>query len=490
MSHTALTAGLPVQHRVQTSPPLDVLSCLCGCYRPPVCTAQFLTLPKAWLLGCNALQPAQAPVFMCLSHRRVEPFSSALHLSLGVGGHAITLLHDLLLLCCSEQLRHWGKRGLSPPREEDRKLPLHKLFENLQEFEQTVPASVCHFLLHGRLCFGRLCGMWLLVLRNVNLPFGTLCLLAALNASDLPSWLVVAVLVAYNSHHVCSCDNASRPDSLCSSNPTGIHLLSNSSQCPSQPLCCVQMEPLHIAVSTDLQVKSHVPAGVMSPLRSTSSSPITMSEHGAFSRQTLGPTRSQFHATAQRGGADERGSVPQRPASSCSDRLYPSQVNGRNPYLNQFGDPNRRITADQLLDRDRPGMGSQYLAARALAPEDLHLSASSSAPPSKVPSRDSSPLRDVNGLMHMSVDPSLVAPLVSAPLARTKSGTVKPAEDLHKEKELRRKQAADAMKNMEFKSLEGLDSFGLSRGCKNSMQALSGLATKFKPSPFSGSGTK
>jgi len=43
---------------------------------------------------------------------------------------------------CSEQLRHWSKRGLSPPREEDRKLPLHKLFENLQEFEQTVPASV------------------------------------------------------------------------------------------------------------------------------------------------------------------------------------------------------------------------------------------------------------------------------------------------------------------------------------------------------------
>ena len=32
-------------------------------------------------------------------------------------------------------------------------------------------------------------------------------------------------------------------------------------------------------------------------------------------------------------------------------------------------------------------------------------------------------------------------------------------------KELRRKQAIDAMKNMEFKSLEGLDTFGLARGC-------------------------
>ena len=52
---------------------------------------------------------------------------------------------DLLLCCCSEQLRQWGKRGLSPPREEDRKLPLHKLFENLQEFEQTVAASVCDY---------------------------------------------------------------------------------------------------------------------------------------------------------------------------------------------------------------------------------------------------------------------------------------------------------------------------------------------------------
>ena len=36
----------------------------------------------------------------------------------------------------------WGKRGLSPPREEDRKLPLQKLFDNLHEFEQTVPAAV------------------------------------------------------------------------------------------------------------------------------------------------------------------------------------------------------------------------------------------------------------------------------------------------------------------------------------------------------------
>ena len=52
-------------------------------------------------------------------------------------------LPNLLLCCCSEEVRQWGKRGLSPPREEDRKLPLHKLFENLQEFEQTVAASVC-----------------------------------------------------------------------------------------------------------------------------------------------------------------------------------------------------------------------------------------------------------------------------------------------------------------------------------------------------------
>ena len=249
------------------------------------------------------------------------------------------------------------------------------------------------------------------------------------------------------------------------------------------------MEPLHIPMATDLQVKLHAPAGVMSPLRSTSSSPITVSEHGAFSRQMPGLTRSHLHTNGRRGSADEPGSAPQRPVSSCSDRHLPSQVNGRNPYLNH-ADPTRRITADQLLHRDRPGMGSQYLAARALAPEDLLTSASTSAPPSKVPSRDISPLRDVNGLMHMSVDPSLVVPLVSAPLARTKSGTVKPAEDLHKEKELRRKQAADAMKNMEFKSLEGLDSFGISRGCKNSMQALSGLASKLKPTPFSGSGAK
>ena len=263
-----------------------------------------------------------------------------------------------------------------------------------------------------------------------------------------------------------------------------------SFQCLTHPLCPVQLEPLHIPMATDLQVKSHMPAGVMSPLRSTSSSPITVSEHGAFGRHMPGLTRSYLHTTGRRGSADEPVSVPQRPASSCSDRLLPSQVNGRNPYLNHSAEPSRRITADQLLDRDRPGMGSQYLAARALAPEDLHLSASTSAPPSKVPSRDNSPLRDVNGLMHMSVDPSLVVPFVSAPLARTKSGTVKPAEDLHKEKELRRKQAADAMKNMEFKSLEGLDSFGISRGCKNSMQALSGLASKLKPSPFSGSGTK
>ncbi|KAL3146318.1 hypothetical protein ABBQ32_003012 [Trebouxia sp. C0010 RCD-2024] len=290
----------------------------------------------------------------------------------------------------SEQ-RHWGKRGLSPPREEDRKLPLHKLFENLQEFEQTVPAL---------------------------------------------------------------------------------------------------MEPLQTLVGTDLQLKSHVPAGVMSPLRSTCSSPIIVSDHGAFSRPSPGHTRSHLYTTGGRTSAYDTESLPQRPASSCSERLLPSQVNGRNPYLHQSADPTRRVTADQLLDRDRPGMGSHYLAARALAPEDLHMSATTSAPPSKLPSRDSSPLRDVNGLMHMSVDPTLTVPLVSTTLARTKSGTAKPAEDLHKEKELRRKQAADAMKNMEFKSLEGLDSFGINRGCKNSMQALSGIASKFKPSPFSGAGTK
>ena len=244
------------------------------------------------------------------------------------------------------------------------------------------------------------------------------------------------------------------------------------------------MEPVQIPAAADLAIKVQVPAGVMSPLRSTTSSPITLSEHGAFSRQL--PSMQQLHShSGRRGSAEE-----QRPASSCSDRVLPSQVAGRHPYLQQ-GQETRRITADQLLDRDRPGMGSQYLAARAVAPEDLHLGSSSSAPPSKVPSRDSSPLRDINGLMHMSVDPPLILPVVTAPLARTKSGTVKPAEDLHKEKELRRKQAADAMKNMEFKSLEGLDSFGLSRGCKNSsMQALAGLGSKFKPSPFQGSGAK
>ena len=246
------------------------------------------------------------------------------------------------------------------------------------------------------------------------------------------------------------------------------------------------MEPVQIPVPADLGIKVQVPAAVMSPLRSTTSSPITWSEHGAFSRQL--PSMQQPHS-GRRGSADEPLSIPQRPASSCSDRILPSQVAGRHPYLQQ-GQESRRITADQLLDRDRPGMGSQYLAARAVAPEDLHLGSSSSAPPSKVPSRDSSPLRDINGVVHMSVDPSLILPVVTAPLARTKSGTVKPAEDLHKEKELRRKQAADAMKNMEFKSLEGLDSFGLSRGCKNSMQALAGLGSKFKPSPFQGSGAK
>ncbi len=250
----------------------------------------------------------------------------------------------------------------------------------------------------------------------------------------------------------------------------------------------VQMEPLQIPAATDMSVQTHVPAGIMSPLRSTASSPITLSEHGMFSRQV--PAMAHLHIqSGRRGSAEEPLSVPQRPTSSCSDRALPSQVNGRHPYLQQAAE-SRRITADQLLDRDRPGMGSHFLAARAIAPEVSQLGSSISAPPSKVPSRDNSPLRDVNGLMHMSVDPPLIQPLVGAPLARTKSGTVKPAEDLHKEKELRRKQAADAMKNMEFKSLEGLDSFGLTRGCKNSMQALAGLGSKFKPSPFQGSGAK
>ena len=251
----------------------------------------------------------------------------------------------------------------------------------------------------------------------------------------------------------------------------------------------VQMEPLQIPVAADMSVKA--PSGIMSPLRSTTSSPITLSEHGVFSRQLPSLVQAHLHP-ARRGVTEEPLSVPQRPASSCSDRVLPSQVNGRHPHLLQAADA-RRITADQLLDRDRPGMGSQFLAARALAHEDLHLGSSLSAPPSKLPSRDSSPLRDingVNGLMHMSVDAPLIVPLVGGPLARTKSGTVKPAEDLTKEKELRRKQAADAMKNMEFKSLEGLDSFGVSRGCKNNMQALAGLGSKYKPSPFQGSGAK
>ena len=51
-----------------------------------------------------------------------------------------------IIVRCSEQLRQWGKRGLSPSGEEDRKLPLHKLFENLQEYEQTMPALVSDVL--------------------------------------------------------------------------------------------------------------------------------------------------------------------------------------------------------------------------------------------------------------------------------------------------------------------------------------------------------
>ena len=60
---------------------------------------------------------------------------------------------------CSEQLRQqvqWGKRGLSPPQEEDRKLPLQKLFDNLHEFEQTVPAPVSTLLLLSILSKGPL----------------------------------------------------------------------------------------------------------------------------------------------------------------------------------------------------------------------------------------------------------------------------------------------------------------------------------------------
>ena len=249
-----------------------------------------------------------------------------------------------------------------------------------------------------------------------------------------------------------------------------------------------QVEPLAIPAGPDLSVKSHVSPGVLSPLKSTSSSPVTLSEHGLFSRQMAG--MSQLHLlTGHRAGPEDVVSVPPRPASSCSDRVLPTHGCGRLPYAPQAVE-SRRITADQLLDRDRPGVGSQYLAARAVASEDARLGSSSSGPPSKLLSRDSSPLRDVTSLMHMSIDVPLVAPLLGAPLARTKSGTVKPAQDLHKQKELRRQQAADAMKNMEFKSLEGLDSFGLSRGCKNSMQALAGLGSKFKPSPFQGSSAK
>ena len=227
----------------------------------------------------------------------------------------------------------------------------------------------------------------------------------------------------------------------------------------------LQMEPVQGPAATDLVIKTQAPAGTMSPLRSTSSSPITLSERGAFKRQL--PAVQQLHLHSERrGSAEELVSVPQRPTSSCSDRVWPSnQVNGRNPYMQQAQET-RRITADQLLDRDRPGMGSQFLAARAVAPEDILLGSSSSAPPSKVPSRDSSPLRDINGLMHMSVDPPLSMPVVSAPLARTKSGTVKPAEHVHKEKELRRKQAADAMKDMQFKSLEGWIALGCLGGAR------------------------
>ena len=242
-----------------------------------------------------------------------------------------------------------------------------------------------------------------------------------------------------------------------------------------------------------MTIKTQIPAGLASPFRSSHSSPLVFSS-SPFSQQHHQHSPSQQQRPFA-GSHDEPLVIPPRPTSSCSDRAWPSHTNGRHPLL-QTAD-SRRITADQLLDRDRhiidrsrPGSGSQFLAARAIAPEEAILGPSASAPHSKVSSRDSSPLRDVHGLVPLSIDPSSAAPLIGPPLGRTKSGTVKPPVDLHREKELRRKQAADAMKNMEFKSLEGLDSFGLSRGCKTSLQSLAGLGSKFRPSPFPGNGAK
>ena len=256
-----------------------------------------------------------------------------------------------------------------------------------------------------------------------------------------------------------------------------------------------QMELAPISTAGDMTIKTQVPAGLSSPFRSAHSSPMVLSEPSSFSPRHQHPSL-QSHAQQLRyGGTSEE--TPPRPSSSCSDRgMSTSQLNGRHSLI-QPAD-SRRITADQLLDRDRhglvdrarPGSGSHYLAARAIAPEDVHLGPSISAPASKVTSRDSSPLRDVMGLVPITLDSSSAGPMAGNPLARTKSGSIKPPVDVHREKELRRKQAADAMKNMEFKSLEGLDSFGLSRGCKTSLQSLAGLGSKFRPSPFQGSGAK
>ncbi|KAK9823221.1 hypothetical protein WJX72_001156 [[Myrmecia] bisecta] len=135
----------------------------------------------------------------------------------------------------------------------------------------------------------------------------------------------------------------------------------------------------------------------------------------------------------------------------------------------------RRVTADQVL-HNRSGSGfttastsrghQSFLAARAINfSSDDEVRGPLSAPGSKVPSRDSSPLR---GDLPMS-------PLGSeSGLLRTDSfssnsgiiGRTKSKVDVSQAKEARRKTAMDAMKNMEFKSLEGLDSFGIMRGCK------------------------
>lgn len=254
------------------------------------------------------------------------------------------------------------------------------------------------------------------------------------------------------------------------------------------------MELAQISTGADMTIKTQFPAGLPSPFRSAHSSPMVMSERSPFSPQSQQPAaQSPAHQQRLRGSLGED---PPRPTSSCSDRVMYGHTNGGHPSIQPVD--SRRITADQLLDRDRhmlvlrarPGSGSQYVAARAIAPEDAHLGPSSSAPTSKVPSRDSSPLRDVMGLVPTSLDPNSAVPLVGSSLARTKSSTIKPPMDLHREKELRRKQAADAMKNMEFKSLEGLDSFGLSRGCKTSLQSLAALGPKYRSSPFQGSGAK